>query len=243
MEIIVKKNIDELSKSLADWFVLYVADVLNKQSIFSLCLSGGSTPQKFYQILSTENYRQKIEWAKILFFWGDERAVPFNDEKNNARMAFENFLDLIPVKKEQIHIIPTDMEPADAATAYQQVLQKYFAASRHTFDFVLLGLGDNAHTLSLFPGYDVVHEKKEWVSSFYLKEQNMYRITITAPVINKAAVVAFLVSGADKAMAVQHIIKGKKNASLYPAQVIHPQKGKLYWWLDEAGAKNISIKQ
>jgi 6-phosphogluconolactonase len=125
-------------------------------------------------------------------------------------MAFENFLDLIPVKKEQIHIIPTDMEPADAATAYQQVLQKYFASNRHTFDFVLLGLGDNAHTLSLFPGYDVVHEKKEWVSAFYLKEQNMYRITITAPVINKAAVVAFLVSGADKAMAVKQILKGKK---------------------------------
>lgn len=243
MEIIVKKNIDELSKSLADWFVLYVADVLKKQSFFSFCLSGGSTPKKFYKLLSTENYRQQIDWGKILFFWGDERAVPFSNEKNNARMAFENFLDLIPVKKEQIHIIPTDMEPAAAATTYQQVLKKYFAESRHTFDFVLLGLGDNAHTLSLFPGYDVVHEKQDWVSSFYLEEQQMYRITLTAPVINEAAVVAFLVSGAEKAMALKQVLNGKKNIELYPAQIIKPKKGKLYWWLDEAVAKNISNKQ
>ena len=239
MEIVVRENIDELSKELADWFADYVVEVLKKKSGFSFCLSGGSTPKKFYQLLASQNFQKKIDWKKIHFFWGDERAVPFTDDRNNARMAFENLLSKLPVKKEQIHIIPTDKEPEPAAAAYQKLLKKQFAKSKHSFDFVLLGLGDNAHTLSLFPGYNVVQEKEKWVSSFFLEEQNMYRITLTAPVINKAAAVAFLVAGADKADAVKHILKGASNSSLYPAQVIHPVQGRLFWWMDKTAAEKI----
>ena len=239
MEIVVRENMDELSKELADWFAGYVAEVLKKKSVFTFCLSGGSTPQKFYQLLSSRFYRDKIDWRKIHFFWGDERAVPFTDSRNNARMAFENLLNKVPVKKEQIHIIPTDKEPEPAAEAYQKLLKKQFAKSKHSFDFVLLGLGDNAHTLSLFPGYDVVHEKSKWVVSFFLKKQDMYRITLTAPVINNAAAVAFLVAGADKAEAVKHILKDASNSSLYPAQVIRPVHGRLFWWMDKAAADKI----
>jgi 6-phosphogluconolactonase len=118
-------------------------------------------------------------------------------------------------------------------------LHDYFPGSNHTFDLVLLGLGDNAHTLSLFPGFDVMLEKEKWVTSFYLEEQKMYRITLTAPAVNAAGRIAFLVCGADKSAALNYILSGEYNPALYPAQVIRPFNGELFWWVDEAAAAKL----
>lgn len=240
MKLIIKKNIEELNRSFAIWLVSYIVQRLQEKDFFSFCLSGGNTPKKLYQLLASGEFRNKIEWQKIHFFWGDERVVPFTDEKNNARMAFEALLNHVPVKKGNIHIIDTAVPPEVSALAYRNILKKYFGHGSQTFDLVLLGLGDNAHTLSLFPGYDSVHEKKDWVNSFYLADQKMYRITLTAPSVNMASAIAFLVSGSDKADAVKHVIEDPFNPSLYPAQVINPQKGELYWWLDESAAGKLT---
>lgn len=239
MNIIIKKNSDELSSDFAVWLMNYINQKLKHQNYFTIVLSGGSTPKKLYRLLASVEFKNKIDWSKLHFFWGDERYVPFTDEKNNAKMAFDNLFNYVPVPKENIHIIRTDIEAEVSAIKYEKLLHEYFPDNNKTFDLVLLGMGDNAHTLSLFPGYDVVNEKKEWVQSFYLEEQKMVRITLTAPVINGAAGIVFLVSGNDKAAALSHVLTSQHNPELYPAQVIQPYKGELYWWVDEAAAADL----
>ena len=154
-------------------------------------------------------------------------------------MAFEALLNHVPFIKEQVHIIQTGIDPQESAAAYEKILHSYFDQQPHTFDLVLLGLGDNAHTLSLFPGYPVVRENKKWVAAFYLKEQEMYRITLTAPVVNQSARVVFLVSGGDKAAAVYHILSGEHDPDLYPAQIIQPFNSEVYWFCDVAAAADL----
>ena len=239
MNLHIAKDIEALSRSVADWLISYIKEVLLKQDRFTIALSGGSTPKKLYQLLVSDIYKKQIAWERLHFFWGDERFVPFTDDRNNAKMAFESLLNHVPVLKNQIHLIRTDIEPETAATEYGKILKQYFPDSNHTFDLVLLGLGDNAHTLSLFPGYDIVKEKTNWVKSLYLKEQKMYRVTLTAPVINAAGSVAFLVTGSDKAAALYHVLSDKHDPELYPAQIIQPYSNELYWWVDEAAAADI----
>ena len=239
MNLHISKDIETLNQSFADWLVAYIKEVLSKQDRFTIALAGGTTPQKLYQLLASDNYREQIAWERLHFFWGDERYVPLTDTRNNARMAFEELLNHVPVVKEQVHIMRTDVDPEESAASYEKLLHSYFGNKPHSFDLVLLGLGDNAHTLSLFPGYEVVKEHTKWVYAFYLKEQEMYRITLTAPVVNLAARVAFLVSGGDKAAAVYHVIASEHDPDLYPAQVIQPFNGGIYWFCDEAAAADL----
>lgn len=239
MKLIVKKNSEELSNDVAESITDYIERKLLHQDRFTIVLSGGSTPKKLYQLLSSGTFKNRIAWEKMHFFWGDERYVPFTDEKNNAKMAFDNLLDHVPVVKENIHVMRTDIQPEASALEYEKLLHQYFPDKNKTFDLVLLGMGDNAHTLSLFPGYEVVNEKNKFITSFYLKEQKMVRITLTAPAVNAAGMVIFLVSGRDKAASLYHVIAGEHDPGLYPAQIIQPYNGELYWWLDEAAAADL----
>ena len=239
MKLVVTKNMDELSRKAADWIVVYIIEILKKKSYFTFVLSGGTTPKQLYQLLASPGYHEKIDWHKIHFFWGDERYVPFSDKRNNAKMAFDYFLSQVDVLKENIHSIQTDITPGASAAGYESLLHQFFPDPDHTFDLVLLGIGNNAHTLSLFPGYDVIKEKEKWVQSFYLKEQEMYRITLTAPVINAANRIAFLVSGSEKAASLYHILSEEYDPDLYPAQLIQPYNGEAYWWVDEAAAADL----
>jgi 6-phosphogluconolactonase len=239
MKLKVTKDINDLSVQFAEWLVQYIEKVLKKQDRFTLVLSGGSTPKKLYRLLASETYRNKIDWSRMHFFWGDERYVPFTDERNNAKMAFETLLDHVPVVKEQVHIIRTDIDSEASASEYEKTLHQYFPDKNHTFDLVLLGLGENAHTLSLFPGHFEVDEKSNWVKSIYLREENMYRITMTAPVVNAAACVVFLISGHEKMTALYNVFSKEHNPILYPAQIIQPYNDELYWWVDEAAAADL----
>ena len=240
MQAFISKNSDELSVQFADWLVDYITEVLNKQDRFTLALSGGSTPKKLYKLLASDKYKSKIDWSKLHFFWGDERFVPFDDERNNAKMAFAELLDHVPVNKKHIHIMETmGPEPEESAIEYERTLHNYFDDKPNTFDLVILGLGNDAHTLSLFPGYEVVAENKKWVSALYLKEQQMYRITLTSTVVNMSARVVFLVSGGDKAAALYHVLSSEHEPYLYPAQAIQPFNSELYWFYDEAAAADL----
>ena len=252
MDLIVSKNIEELSFKVAEWMVDYIHKSLQLQDRFTIALSGGSTPKQLHLYLSSEKFKNRIDWQKLHVFWGDERYVPFNDDRNNAKMAFDTLLDHVAVPRAQIHIMRTDIDAGESAQEYENILREYFPVaasykpqapgdhtshvSRSTFDLVLLGLGDNSHTLSLFPGEEVIHEKDHWVRSIFVKEVNMQRITLTAPVVNLSKRIAFLVSGQDKAPAVAHILSDNYNPDLYPAQVIKPANGELFWFLDEAAA-------
>ncbi len=239
MQMHLAKTKEELSADCARWLINFVADTLATQDRFTLVLSGGSTPKTLYTLLATENFRSQIDWGKVHFFWGDERYVPFQDERNNAKMAFDSLLDHVPIIKDQVHVMRTDIDPVESALEYDELLRRYFQGHEFTFDLVLLGLGDDAHTLSLFPGYPLVHEKIKWVDSFFYEAQEMHRITLTPPVVIQARRVAFLVSGGDKAAAVYHTIASEHDPDLYPAQIIQPFHNEAYWFCDEAAAADL----
>jgi 6-phosphogluconolactonase len=172
-------------------------------------------------------------------FWGDERVVPLNDDRNNAKMAFDNLIDHVPIPARQVHIMRTDIEPADSANAYNLLLHQYFPAPEKSFDLVLLGLGEDAHCLSLFPGDDTLHEKFKWALPVYLPKQKMYRITLTPPVVNKASSVFFIVSGEEKSTALKHVLENEFEPDRYPAQIIRPLRGELTWLIDKAAASRL----
>jgi len=237
MELNIYKDSEELSHELAHWMVQYIAATLKKQERFTLVLSGGSTPEKLHGILAASPIKEQIDWAKIHIFWGDERYVSFEDKRNNARMAYETLLNFVPIPSEQIHIINTRIAPDASAKEYEKQLHHYFHADSPSFDLVLLGMGDDGHTLSLFPGMAVVHETRQLTLAYYLEAQEMYRITLTAPIVNRAKRIAFLVCGTSKAIALKEVIEGAFRPEEYPAQIIQPKEGELFWFVDEAAAE------
>jgi 6-phosphogluconolactonase len=240
MKLNIADNIDDLSHHAARWLADYIKEVLSHHNRFTISLSGGNTPKHLYKLLASDPYRNEIDWKKIHFFWGDERFVPADDDRNNAKMAFDELLSLVPVAKKQVHPIRTDTTPELSALAYEQLLHQYFDKQLYTFDLVLLGLGDNSHTLSLFPGYnDIIFEQTDWVKAFRLHEQNMHRVTLTAPVVNKAGRVAFLVNGNDKTEALQQVMMGKFDPLRHAAQIIRPLNGELYWFVDKSAASGL----
>lgn len=239
MKIHICKDSNELSMQAAVWIGSCIKQTLEKQDRFTLALSGGSTPQKLHRLLSSYPYKEEIDWSKIHIFWGDERVVPLEDDRNNAKMAFDTLLDKVNVPMAQIHIMRTDIEPFEAAAEYEKIIQKYFGPGGYTLDLLLLGMGDDGHTLSLFPGTPVIHEKEKWVTSLYLETQEMYRITLTAPFANRSARVAFLTAGKSKAPALKQVLEGTYDPDHYPAQLIKPV-GELHWFVDEEAASHLS---
>ncbi len=266
MQLHIFPNIDQLSVSVADWMVDLINATLQKQDRFTLVLSGGSTPKKLNALLASDNYKNKIDWSKVHIFFGDERFVPLNDERSNAKLAFDTLLNYVPVVRENIHIMQTEnITPEESAKAYEEILKKYFpeaisyqlqAASHkletidwkpetrknklQTFDLVILGMGDDGHTLSLFPGKtEVIHETEKLCTSLWLESQDMYRVTLTHPIVNNAANVAFLATGSGKAKALHQVLKGTFNPDVYPSQIIKPVHGELHWFVDEAAAADL----
>jgi 6-phosphogluconolactonase len=235
MQLHVYKNGEELSTAVAKWIADRIRETLKKKDRFTIALSGGSTPQRLHKILAASPYKEQVDWSKLHIFWGDERAVPFEDSRNNAKMAYDTLLNFVPVPASQIHIMRTDIAPEQSAIEYEKILHQYFDPVPESFDLVLLGMGDDGHTLSLFPGTEVVQEESAWVKAFFLKAQDMYRITLTKSIVNRSACVAFLTTGAGKAHALKEVLKGAYNPDLYPSQEIKPT-GELHWFVDEAAA-------
>jgi 6-phosphogluconolactonase len=245
MNLEVFKDDDHLCKGLAEWITSLIEETLRRKEQFSLVLSGGNTPKKLHLLLASSPYKERIDWKKIHVFWGDERAVPFEDERNNARMAFDSLLNRVDVPQYQIHIMDTSLPPRKSAELYEEVLCEFFGTDVipvETFDLVLLGMGDDGHTLSLFPGTAVIHEEKAWVDSFLLNAQDMYRITLTKNIVNHARHIVFMISGAGKAHALHEVLEGERNPDLYPAQVISPTIGELHFFTDEAAASRLIQK-
>jgi 6-phosphogluconolactonase len=238
----VFKNADQLCKELADWITSLIEETLTRKERFGLVLSGGNTPKKLHELLASPHYAERIDWQKIHVFWGDERFVPFEDSRNNARMAFDTLLNKVKIPPIQIHIMDTGLSPEAAAMEYEEELFEYFGSDElpdSTFDLVLLGMGDDGHTLSLFPGEPIVHEEKLWVSSYFLKAQDMYRITLTKNIVNRAEHIVFMISGSEKAHAVHEVIEGEKNPDRFPAQQIVAQRGELHFFMDKDAAAQL----
>ena len=239
----VFKNPEALLPALADFVVAEAKRSIQQQGRFSFVLSGGSSPKKLFELLASADYRQKVEWKNVFFFFGDERYVPKDHPDSNFLMAKKALFDPLNIAEDHIFRMNTDLSPAAGAQAYERDLLAYFSGKPVRFDLILLGLGDNSHTASLFPHTFVLHEKDALVKEIYVDEVKMFRITLTAPCINQAANVAFLVYGASKAEAVRHILEDDPNIEEYPAQLIHPQNGALHWFVDEAAVTRLKKTQ
>ncbi|MFB9844546.1 6-phosphogluconolactonase [Mucilaginibacter ginsenosidivorans] len=236
MKINVFKTEDEVLDGLANYFVEVAAKSIAHHGQFSVALSGGNSPKKLYELLASPKFRDKVEWKKVHFFFGDERYVPHTDLQSNYLMAKKAILEPLDLSYRQIFPVNTSVSPEEAAARYINDINLYFAGFDARFDLVLLGLGDNSHTASLFPHTPVLHDKTASVKEVFLDDQQVFRITMTAPLINQAHHIAYLVYGAGKAEAVHHVIEDKKDIENYPAQLIKPSDGELQWFLDTAAA-------
>lgn len=236
MKLHIQPTPSQVSSELAEWITISIEEKLAQQDRFTWVVTGGNSPKALYELLAASPYKERIDWSRLHIFWGDERAVPFDDERNNARMTYEHLLNKVPVVPAQVHIMRTDIAPEASAAEYEAILKTYFGETGTSFDLVLSGMGDDGHTLSLFPGTAVIHEKKAWVDSFYLDAQSMYRITLTAPIVNRASKVAFLTFGTGKANALKQVLEGAPNVDEYPSQIIRPASGELHWFVDQAAA-------
>jgi 6-phosphogluconolactonase len=239
MKLHIFKNKEEMSEELASWVCNVISETLKNQEFFSLVLSGGETPKLLFKKLASDKYRNKINWKRIHIFWGDERVVPFTDERNNAGMAYDLLVDHINIPVAQVHIIRTDIEPNFAVDEYRKLLHTFFDNTATSFDLVLLGMGDDGHTLSLFPDSPIIEQHKRWVNAVFSKKQEMYRITLMPIIINRASKIAFIVDGAKKAKVLQQVLEGEYVPAKLPAQIINPKEGELHWFLDNAVAKDL----
>ena len=242
MQLHIYKNTDEVIDELAKWITDYINHTLQKQNRFTIALSGGETPKSLYKTLSAEPYCNQIDWNKIHIFWGDERAVPFTDDKNNAKMAYHTLLNKVDVSSANIHVMRTDLPPDISAAEYEKILHQYFYGSKKSFDLVLLGMGNDGHTLSLFPGSAILNEQHNWVKSVFVEDQKMHRITLMPSIVNNASAVIFLVIGKEKSSALRNVLEGPFEPFQYPAQLIQPVNGQLHWFLDEDAAGEIEKK-
>lgn len=216
---------------------LFAAAARQARGRFSVALAGGTTPQRTYELLAQEPFREQVPWQDVHVFWGDERCVPADDPLNNARMARKALLDHVPVPADQVHPMVCDRSPNDAAAGYDALLCDFFADGRPRFDLILLGLGENGHTASLFPGTSALDEQQRWVADVYLPEEGLHRLTLTPAALNQAALVVFLVSGYAKASIMRKVFEDTQDPSGIPARLIKPAHGELLWLVDRDAAR------
>ncbi|HPH84554.1 MAG TPA: 6-phosphogluconolactonase [Ferruginibacter sp.] len=231
-----------LYANAADHIVSLCKSSIEKNGRCSIALSGGNTPRKLYELLATSPYASALPWKNIFIFWSDERCVPLTDKNNNAFMALDALLNQVDIPTENIFRIPVQYPPAEAAAHYERVIKEFFRDAWPVFDLVLLGLGDNGHTASLFPYTDILHNSSNLVKEVYVPSLDAYRISFTARLINHATEVLFLVSGIEKADILPIILHGKKDTDKYPAQLIDASQGQVLWYADKEAASKIKKK-
>jgi 6-phosphogluconolactonase len=242
-KIVVSGNKKQLFERTATMMVEAARGSIARSGRFALVLTGGSTPKGLYELLASEEWRSRIEWAKVHLFWGDERFVAATDSQSNYGMAKKALIDHLTIPAENIHRVVTEnTTPEICAEAYAADIRGFFDVAAGVFpefDFVLNGMGSNRHVLSLFPGRPTIHEKSKLVVADYIPEVSMNRITMTAPLVNAAHQVVMLVAGDDKAEALKDVLYGAKDVNAKPAQLIAPKSGQLTWMLDKDAAAQL----
>jgi 6-phosphogluconolactonase len=232
-KLVVCADPQDLAKRVADWLIERIAEHPRKVRI---ALSGGSTPKVLFELLATDEYSKRVPWQRVHLFWGDERFVPPDDPDCNYGMTRATLLSKVPVPDTNVHPIPSDGTPDDAAARYERLLQDEYGATtldpaRPLFDVNFLGLGEDGHTASLIPGQPVLEERRRWVAPVPHGREHV-RITLTYPALESSRVVAFLVAGPAKAKILKTVRSG---ASDLPAARLKPN-GELIWFVDRAAA-------
>lgn len=228
-------------RAIAEQFTQAAAEAIQACGRFRVAFSGGTTPKPLYELLATQAFITRVDWTRTEVFFSDERCVPPDDARSNFRMAADALLKHVPLPATQLHRMRGEDLPAPAALHYQEELAAAFrTAGRPRFDLVLLGLGENGHTASLFPGSGALREFWRAVVPQYIESQSEWRLTFTRPVLNAAAQVWVLARGESKAEVVQRVLEGPFEPQVLPAQYLAPVAGQLVWWLDAAAAARLA---
>lgn len=239
--ISVFENYDALVAATADLFVKLAEDAIKERGKFVTSLSGGSTPKGFYSRLAEKEIASRVDWSKVVVFFGDERTVPYTSAESNQRMITEHLLSKVALNRENVFALSDpDMDPKQTAIDYERTMHEFFRLSGDElpqFDFMLLGLGDDGHTASLFPGSPALAETRRWFVDNQVEQLNTVRLTTTYPVINNSRNIIFLASGKGKADVLKDVLTGPEGK--YPSQNVKAENGKLYWYLDKDIASEL----
>ena len=243
-QVIIKENPARLSDAGATLFAESAGHAMERKGFFTAALSGGSTPRGMHRRLAEEPFRSCISWKKTHIFWVDERCVPLEDPASNYGAARKDFIDRLPIFKNNIHPMPVHMAPDEGSIHYQKEITNFFETGPHeipVFDLILLGIGTDGHTASLFPETSALEEQKQLISIVKAGMPNVNRLTMTYPILNRARKVVFLASGKGKADIIQAILEKKQRG--LPALGIQPHSGKLVWLLDREAASLLPMNQ
>jgi 6-phosphogluconolactonase len=238
--VYVFDSAEDAARAVARRFVALAREALAARGHFSVALAGGSTPQRVYELLATDEHRESVAWEQVQIFFGDERCVSSDHAASNYRMAYESLLSRVPLPPQNIHRMKGEGDPALNAELYERELRAFFKdAEWPQFDLVMLGMGDDGHTASLFPQSAALKDRTAWVVANWVEKLKSFRLTLTVPAINQAAHVIFTVTGAGKAERLAQVLRRAPGAlEPLPAQLIRPRRGTLEWFVDtQAAAK------
>ena len=233
-QILITNDPSELDFRATQLFTAISTDSISTRGVFNVALSGGRTPRSLFQLLASEDHRNKIDWNSVRFYFGDERNVGVDSPESNFRMANESLFKPLAINPQNIHRWRTELGPEAAAADYRSAI-----ASLDRFDLVLLGLGDDGHTASLFPGSPALDEHELTAVANWVEKFGDYRLTITFRVINGARNILFLVSGSEKAEAVATVLENPSDETSLPAQLVEPTEGSLFWILDGSASQRL----
>lgn len=231
----------EMAAAATAYFVETCAAVIAEKGKCSVCLSGGSTPKRMFKLLSSDDWKNKVEWSKLFIFWGDERSVPQDSPDSNSGEAMRLLFDLVPIPKENIFAINGALDPAESAEVYQTTLETFFGDHEPAFDLCFLGMGDDGHTASLFPYTEVIYEDEYWVKDVFVEKLDTTRISLTAEIINQAARIVFLIGGENKATVLKEVLTGDFNPEKLPSQLIIRSGAGITFFLDEGAAGELDL--
>jgi 6-phosphogluconolactonase len=224
----------DLARAAAEYFVALAGKAVATRGQFAVALAGGSTPRAAYALLASDEFAARVDWLRVHVFWGDERCVPPDHPDSNYRMARAALLDHVPIPTDNIHRIQGELNPDQAASIYQGELQAVLGTGER-FDLILLGMGVDGHTASLFPGITALEERERAVVAVYVENMQSWRVTLTLPIINAARHALFLVSGDAKAEVLAQINAGER----LPTSLVQPSHGQLTWLVDQNAASNL----
>ena len=231
-----------LAQAAAEVFAKYAADGVAARGVARIAISGGSTPKRMFALLAEEPFRSQIDWGKLRLYWVDERCVPPDHADSNYRMTREQLLSKVPLAEENVFRMEGELDPEDAASRYEATLRNTFrleGAEAPAFDLVLLGMGDDGHTASIFPNTSAIDAMGTLVAANHVPQKDSWRITLTWPVINHGRRVVFLIEGGAKAEVLHEVLLGGYDPDRLPAQLIRPENGQIGLLLDAEAAKRL----